>query len=959
MFGKKASDKPIDCEAVQTHLERYVDGRFPPTTLAAFDEHLATCAACRRLVREEPDWLNQLRYEPPHARLSAEETAAMRQQLYGSMKRRMFIRQTTTVLQTAMALVLLVLVVGLIAWWQQGDDWVPISGPDPLTAEGAITLAASPSFQTAYKLLIDQFQEEHPHLRVQFLPLSPEQAGLSLHQQATLADVILLEGMPPTTDATAAFLDLTPLIAADPTFDDADFWPGLMEACQAAGVQVGLPFRTNASLIFFDKAAFDAAGLPHPEPGWRWEDFRQAVQALAVRDGAETTRYGFTDNGNPLGLLAPLADHVIGASDGALDGRDLAAELAWYVILVDENVILSDSNTPVNSLLNQRQVGMWIGSHFGLLGARSALGDELGIAPFPTAAGMSQSNPVTAGCALISAGTNQSQTAWTFLNYLSRQALFATGYYPAAPARPSVAQSSDYWGQMGPEAAVALQAALEQGWYRRAEMPELVTVGKALTQALAGAGSLAENLPDTMAIQPTAQPPPPGNEPLAVATPPVTLPLDPDVITIEYSVRGHDDWEAVIALAEAFNESQNRIRVNTTTRLALPQGDTLVEQADLFDCFLNGTRPDAAFEQLGDPFLAAFYSLSPLFNAEDPVFRSDFTLMSKHLRTSTVAGELYALPVALYPVVLRYNATLLAQRGIDPPSADWTIEDFWVLVQAAGSGPAYGLVAVEGILPDELLSFVPGAATYFNPDTWPMEPEFTDPAVIAALEFLGRMAEEGILYPDTEWASRRTVMEDLAVRGQAAATANLGRAAVWGHAVAPGAGGGSRVASGVVAYPQTTRPNLSGNEGGGQPMMLYISRRSPDPTACWEWFKFLTAQPDAFLGIPARQSVRESAAWREVVGEETAVAYETTYSRPPGWELDMGWETFVYRTWWADALLSVYEGGDPARALAEAQRRAEVFYDCYAPQARQLYPDLPTFSQVRECAQQADPDYQR
>ncbi len=830
------------------------------------------------------------------------------------------------------------------------------SGPSVSDVETTITLAAPAGFQAAYERLIEQFQEDQPRIQVQFVPLSGQQAGLSLREQAALADVVLLEGQPPTTDAAAAFLDLTPLMAADPTFDAADFWPGIMEACRATGVQVGLPFRANASLIFFDKAAFDAAGLPHPEPGWSWEDFRQAAQALALSDGGEQiTRYGFADGGNPLGLLAPLVDDIIAQSGDTLDDRRIAAELEWYVALANENVILSESD----DLPHERQAAMWVSSQFGLAAASAALGDDLGVVAFPAAAGINQSNPVTAGCALISAGTNHSQAAWTFLHYLSQQALFTTGIYPAAPARPSVAQSSDYWEQMEAEAAIALRTALERGWYRRAEMPELTTVGNVLSQTLAGETTLAESLPGTVEIQPTPLPPTPDNDPVVVATPRATPSPGSDVVVIEYSVRGHDDWDAAIALAEVFNESQDRIRVNATAHLALPQGGTLVEQADTFDCFMSGIRPDVAFDQLGDPFLEAFYSLSPLFNAEGPTFRSDFALMSEYLEANTVAGELYALPVALYPVVLHYNASLLAQQGIDPPSADWTIEDFWALVQATSSGTSYGLVATQGIWPDDLLSFVPGAAYYFDLDTRPMQPKFTDPAVIGALEFLGQMAEEDVLYPNTEWASRRTVMEDIDVASQASSVVNIGRAVVWGHPVGSGAGGGNQVASGVVPFPKRTLPNLSGNEGGGRSMMLYISRRSPDPTACWEWFKFLTVQPGAFLGIPVRQSVRESAEWRSMIGEEAAIAYETMYSRPSNWQPDMGWETWAYRTWWADALLSVYEGGDPTLALTEAQRRAESFYDCYAPLAQQTFPEFPTFTQVRECAQQADSNFRR
>ncbi|MFO7536819.1 MAG: extracellular solute-binding protein, partial [Chloroflexota bacterium] len=662
---------------------------------------------------------------------------------------------------------------------------------------------------------------------------------------------------------------------------------------------------------------------------------------------------GFLDSGNPLGLLAPLVDNIILQSGDTLDGQRIAAELEWYVTLTNNNVVLSESGNPSQ----ERQAAMWVSSQFGLPAARAALGNDLGVVAFPAATGVSQSNPVTAGCTLISAGTSHSQAAWTFLHYLSQQALFNTGLYPAAPARPSIAQSSGYWDEMGVETAVALRAALENGWYRRAEMPELTAVGNSLSQALAGETTLAESLPGTLEIQPMPLPPTPDSEPVVVATPRATPFPSSDVIVIEYSVRGHDNWDAAIALAEAFNESQERIQVNATTKLVFPEGGNLVQYAGEFDCFMDSYRPGLAHEQLGDAYLDAYYSLSPLFEAEDAAFQNDYAAMSEYLEWGMVDGQLYGLPVALYPVVLRYNADLLAQQGIAPPNADWTIDDFWALVQVAGSGSAYGLVALDGIWPDELLSFVPGAAYYFDLDTRPMQPKFTDPAVIGALEFLGQMVEEGVLYPETHWVSRRTNREEGEVKGQAGGVINLGRAAVWGHPVGSGAGGDSRVAFGVAPFPQRTLPNLGGNEGSGRTVMLYISRRSPDPTACWEWFKFLTAQPGAFLGIPVRQSVRESQAWRDAVGEETAVAYEIMYSRPQDWEPDIGWEPWAYRLWWGDALLSVFQGEDPTLVLAEAQRRAERFYDCYAPLAGLASPDFPTYTQVRECAQQADPDF--
>jgi multiple sugar transport system substrate-binding protein len=824
------------------------------------------------------------------------------------------------------------------------------NGPAVSDVETTITLAAPTGFQTAYEQLIHQFQEDYPRIHVQFMPLSGQQANLSLRQQATLADVVLLEGQPPTTDAAAAFLNLAPLMAADPTFDAADFWPGIMDACRAAGVQIGLPFRANASLIFFDKAAFDAAGLPHPEPGWTWEDFRQAAQALALSDGEQTTRYGFVDSGNPMGLLAPLVDNIIRQSGDTLDGRRIAAELAWYVTLANDNVILSESG----SLPHERQAAMWVSSQFGLTAARAVLGDDLGVAAFP-ATGVSQSNPVTAGCALISAGTSHSQAAWTFVHYLSQQALFATGVYPATPARPSVAQSSQYWERMEEEAGTATRAALEQGWYRRADMPELANVGNALTQALSGETSLAESLPETVAIQPTAPPPTPDGDPVVVATPRATPTHAPDrdVLIVEHYSSGAHTQEAAIALARAFNEMQDNFEVRVTTNFPSSGSSFLENLANAADCISYGGTAGGA-SSLWDDFQDYFYSLQPLLDNEPASFQEDFD--PDLWEWNQIDGELYGLPGPIQPYMVYYNASLLADLGLDPPSPDWTVEDFWELAEAAtragGDRSIYGFVPYE-LWPSTLVRFVPQAEYFFDASVQPPAPAFDDPAVIQTLSWLNAMVETGVMFPNDQFGARTSWDYDNTLRiEQGLVISRDRRAAMWVD-VARAYRPNWSIQMGVAPFPQTDLVNLYQSQQG---FTFLISKRTAVPTGCWEWLKFLSTQPDAFAGIPPRLSVRTSSEWVDVVGAEAAAAYEVALSRrqtlPPEllvWPYSTwGWQ---YGSWWADALQDVFASGDPATVLRDTQLQAELFHRCVS-----AFED-PANATGRACAEEADPNF--
>jgi ABC-type glycerol-3-phosphate transport system substrate-binding protein len=943
-------------------LEAYLDGALPPAEAGVVRAHLDQCAGCRQELHREQRWIARLRAEPADITfLPPERAARIQQKLYQSMRRRIIMRNTGAFLQSTAALAALVLIVGLFIWWQRNGDWTAVTEPPPAETEAeavTLTVAGAPSFQEMYEQLGQQFHEAHPLIQVQYVPLDSQTAALPMGEQAALADVLLLEGWPPPTEAAAAFLDLAPLMAADLGFEPGDFWPGIMAACQAAGVQVGVPFRGNASLIFFDKAAFDAAGLPYPAPGWSWADFQQAAQQLAVREGEQTTRYAFADAGNPLGLLAPLVDGVIAESGDTLDGPRLASQLAWYVSLAEQGIIAPPTESTAadhHNLINNRQAAMWLGSLFALSSTRARLGDDLGVVSFPAGPGRA-SNPVTAGCALISAGSAQRQAAWSWLDYLSRQPLFTAGTLPVAPARPSVAESSDYWATLPADTAVAVRSALEHGWYRRAEMPELAAVSEALTQALSGERSLVESLPTTVEIQPSAPPPPPVT-PVAVATPRVTATpaaTNRDVIIIQYySSGGAHSQEAAAALARAFNESQDRYQVKVTSDLPRHDGSFLERMANAGDCINYGGAaggPGSFYDEFRD----LFYSLQPLLDNEPATFHEDFD--PHWWERNQVDGELYGLPGPLQPYMVFYNRGLLSNLGLEPPSPDWTIEDFWALAEAAtrraNGRQIYGFVPYE-LWPASLVRFVPQAQYFFDPDTQPPAPAFDDPAVIQTLSWLAAMVERGVMFPDDQFGARTSWDYDNALRMEQSRLIIQGQAAMWVelvNAYRPN----WQIQIGTAPYPQT---ELLGPYSQWLMVSSFlISKRAADPAGCWEWLKFLTSQPDAFAGVPPRYSVRQSAEWRTIVGEQNAVAYEVALSRwqptPEDWWVwsYSAW-AWQYGAWWSDAVQDVFAGGDPATVLQQTQAQAERFHQCVSAF------EEPENVQGRACAEEADPNF--
>ena len=140
----------------------------------------------------------------------------------------------------------------------------------------------------------------------------------------------------------------------------------------------------------------------------------------------------------------------------------------------------------------------------------------------------------------------------------------------------------------------------------------------------------------------------------------------------------------------------------------------------------------------------------------------------------------------------------------------------------------------------------------------------------------------------------------------------------------------------------------------GDSFALYISGKTPHREACWEWIKFLTAQPEAISLLPARTDVLATQTWWNRVGRETAEAAQAELAHQAAIEsLGNPPSPIDYRVphWLRDALADVLEGTNPEAALQEAQKKAMVYVEC-----RRAAEESGSGKPWQECAREADPD---
>ncbi len=91
---------------------------------------------------------------------------------------------------------------------------------------------------------------------------------------------------------------LNSYIQADPTVKLSDFYPAEVKCFTVNGDTYGIPRDVGpVCVIYYNKKAFDDAGLAYPSDNWSVDDFLRDAIALTKRDAkGGTTQWGFADD---------------------------------------------------------------------------------------------------------------------------------------------------------------------------------------------------------------------------------------------------------------------------------------------------------------------------------------------------------------------------------------------------------------------------------------------------------------------------------------------------------------------------------------------------------------------------------------------------------------------------------------------------------------------------------------
>lgn len=767
----------------------------------------------------------------------------------------------------------------------------PEAGEEPAT----ILFAVSDFQQPLFESLIESFEEANPDIHVRLVSIN-EILGLDLlggeapddawQRMASRADVIN-GGADREAVQQGLARDLTPLIQADPNFQRDDFYPGALESNQWDGGTWSLPTRVMFNLIFYDKDAFDEAGVSYPEPGWSWDDFLAKAKALTVREGGKVTRWGFVQP-SPVhlpfieGRVGPLIDQTTDPPTPRFDQPEVSEAIGWYVDLYLKEEVVPFFDEEEGALASQGQAlvesgeaPMWH-EPSALSAFRKEQGNR-GVVPYPVDAPDSRTTLIMTQDLSMSAGTAHPEAAWRWMDFLTRQDLSRQGpLVRFLPPRRSVAESIGFWDEMDEEVAGALRYAIDHGYIAQTttgydaffEALEATLSGeKSVEDALSEARTQAEaDIQEAQASQAEATPMPT----VVVAAPEEEKPVGEGVVTIIFNAGvGVLSAQAYRDAAQQFHEAHPAIQVEiqmpdlTDASISM---QSVAESADCFQWIPDIQNPENQ---------AAILGLKPFLDA-DPSFTTDDFYPSV-LERFAWQGQHWGLPVELQPYVIEYNKALFDAARVDEPALDWTTDDFVELAAALtrgeGEDKQYSFVPQFFEVNDLLLLIEPRGAQLVDESADPPTLTLNDPTTVEAVRWYAGLSTEYEVKPIFLADIADYVAEANAFFIEREALISEGRAAMWTHMGTPAIGGDrDELDIGVAPLPA----GIHGASGSGTATGYFISAQTEARQACWQWITFLTEQSGLTQGLPARRSVAESDAYRQQVGAERAAVYRAS-----------------------------------------------------------------------------------
>ena len=302
-----------------------------------------------------------------------------------------------------------------------------VGAQDPVTITWW-TLASAESPEPAIRAVVEAFEAEHPHIKIDVTIMAESAYGDLMNTTIGAG-----EGAPDIayfweTPWLPHTLDITDHLAADPDLSRDDYFEEYFNNWATWNDRVvGLPFTVGANFVMYNKDVFDEAGVDYPTADWTPWDYIEIAKALTDTDmrrwGGDRPRGPFRAIWRNIGATKPYSDDST-TVEGYINGPDSVAAYTWLWDLVDSGATPTPADIEVLGTEGTGPVDLFIAGRLGMATLNNGhmitaanAGVNFGIVPEPHVPGNERFVHAWALRASIWAGTEHPDEAYEFLSF--------------------------------------------------------------------------------------------------------------------------------------------------------------------------------------------------------------------------------------------------------------------------------------------------------------------------------------------------------------------------------------------------------------------------------------------------------------------------------------------------------------------------------------------------------------
>ncbi|WDR06823.1 sugar ABC transporter substrate-binding protein [Devosia rhodophyticola] len=319
----------------------------------------------------------------------------------------------------------------------------------PAHAQSNLVFAywGDPAELPPFEQIVSDYEAANPdvQIQVQHAPWS----GYFTRLDAQLAahagpDVFFITNVP----AYAARNQLEPLddYITKSDFPIDEYNKGALQIHSLKGQLFSIPRDDAPEALYYNKDAFDAAGLAYPDASWDWDDMRDAAVKLTEANNGRTSRYGLVMESNdwPTWIMqngGNIFDDPITPTKFIMDEPAATEAVQFLGDLINKDKVMPsfqelDQSGGTTQMFVSGQAAMAI-TNAARLGSFGDANFNWAVAPLPHGRDGTRVNRSGGAGFGMNAFSGNKDAAWKFMQFLcgeAGQTIFASAKAAAVPA---------------------------------------------------------------------------------------------------------------------------------------------------------------------------------------------------------------------------------------------------------------------------------------------------------------------------------------------------------------------------------------------------------------------------------------------------------------------------------------------------------------------------------------------